>query len=356
MKEDILEILKTFLKDSNDFGIITDENWGIKWSRYGVELNTNLPEELKIPEDSWENTKKEVYFQNCFFYCNMLCSREMKCRIIILSKLKEKNEDNHALINAMQMQKVAKDAIYQDLEVNDMYETMSYLNIFDRSHYIMYRRPYIDELLNAVQCDTAKKTVISLPDIFDLIQKEIRNVLRDYGQIELIVQMDKKAYLSENMDFFVAVLLAGTVLCHKEPYYFQKIIFDLHIVGSQVDLLIAVKPDYQQARDRREQPDSSSFGSLSGDENLLDVFSSIHEGSWKCWEQTKNKKLISAFCQIRFKTDNEPEAILSSQKEGILSREDHQSEIVVSSNRRIISRKIDNVYRIMLSRICCPNY
>ena len=334
MKQEQLELLRNLFGNSGDIVWITDENWKIQWGRYDYSRIRNLPELLHLPETLWEDASSEVFFNGFFYDCTVHCSRENKCRIVIMKK----SESFHGLLEeipvntAVHSLRQIRKSFEQYLEEKHLDEKKGLLDLIEKNCILLYRRPYITRITNSVRNGTASKLLFSVQEMLVQIQDNIHSELGIYAETDFSFP-DKTVYLIENEEFFRVVVLAGLTLCHQEYGYIHQAVFSLGVSGTKAELIINLTPDYQHPVDMSKQLDPGNFGTFEEEKKALETFCTMHYGHWKLMNYTEEGRLISSCCQICFRTD------------------EYHPEITVRSPRRVLRSDFDDVYRLMLSRI-----
>ncbi len=305
---------------------ITDENWNVQDEKYSGGAK-NLPALLEVPEDFWGSAEKLMFWNDRFYHCRIWCSQAAKCRVIALKKPKADDSKNMTVNSAVHSLR----QIRRSLE-EAMHEKTPLLDSIERNCLLLYRKSYIDRILDAVRSGTAFREEFSVQDILRQMQPQMLSALGNYAETEFRLT-EQNMYLYGNIEFFRVAVLAGLTLCHLERGYFQQMALSLGFSGGKAELLINMTPDYQKPVSMQEQIDPENFGSTKGEETLLDTFCMMYDGSWKLFKQEENQKLISACCQIQFRTNKK------------------RPELMLYSTDRIMRPDFDDPYQIMLARI-----
>ena len=336
MNQEKIRMFREMFGNDCDILWITNEKWKVQDEKYsgGAE---NLPALLELPEDFWGSTEKIIFWNERFYHCRIWCSKKAKCRVITLKKIEHDASRNVEVNSAVHSLRQIRQKLEEYMQEKKQPEEIRLLDSIERNCLLLYRKSYIDRILDAVQSNIALKKNFSVQDMLRQMQPQIIAELGNYAETEFRLT-EKEMFLDENMEFFRVVVLAGLTLCHMEQGYFQQVAFSLGISNGKAELLINMTPDYQKPVSMTEQIDPQNFSSLEGEKNILHTFCQIHDGSWRLLKQEENKKLISACCQIQFQTTK------------------RRIEPVLNSRDRIMRSDFDNPYKIMLARIYLSNF
>ncbi|MBE6877427.1 MAG: hypothetical protein E7496_12070, partial [Ruminococcus sp.] len=304
MKQDALELLRNLFGNSGDVVWITDENWKIQWGRYDYSKIQNLPEMLNVPENLWEDASGQVFFCEVFYEYTIHCSKENKCRVIILKKtvLGQGMPEEVSVNAAVHSLRQVKKEFAQYFQKKNLHEKKELLDSLERNCLLLYRKPYILRMVNSVRNGMAEKTLFSVQDIIRQMEAEMQKKLGIYAKTVFSLP-EKEIYLMENEEFFRMVVMAGLTLCHQERGYFHQAAFSLGVNGTKAELIINLTPDYQCRLNMSKQLDPENFGSTEEEKKALETFCIMHHGSWKHLNYNEENKLISSCCQICFQTD-----------------------------------------------------
>ena len=335
MKKETIALLSSMFGNSGDIVWIADENWDIQWGKYDCGRIRNLPELLGVSPQLWEDASGQAFFEDYFYEYTIHCSRENQCRVIIMKSLALHPEmvQEEPSVNAAvhSLRQVRKD-FQQYLEEKNLDGKNELLDSIERNCLLLYRKPFIMRMVNSIRNGSAVKTLFPVQDVILQMQGEMQKKLGIYAETDFSLP-EKNVYLLENEEFFRVTVMSGLTLCHQERGYFHRAAFSLGVSGTRAELIINLTPDYHRPLDMSKQLDPENFGTLEEEKKALSTFCMMHHGNWKPMYYSEQDKLISACCQICFRTD------------------EFNPEIVMSTKRRTMRNDYDDVYRIMLSRI-----
>lgn len=358
LKQETLNIIKSFYESSGSPVWILDENWKIVWGTCSYDNQKSIPELLDVPLDLWKQTEKKIFWNGNYFDCTLECSPECQSRIL---KLKPSTAsvilpiDDSITANSAHILKMVTDQLEHAFHQKNIHDLDHYLCTLRSICYAIFRNSYIQRLLNHIYSQNEKE-LFSISSKLSEICENTESLLHNFAKIEFCIddldpeatkaKLNKitssdlqKEFLSESETVFCAAILSGILLCCKEPEQEQSIRISLHhyYAREEIEILISVTARNQLRKDRTTQSLIQSYSDFKGEENLLELLCNSHRGIWKLSESKNHQQVITNHCSIILKSDHFTANQFRSRKQ------------------KKFNPSFFDVYHVLLARIFVPN-
>ena len=324
MKPETLKILKDFSRSMGEFVWILNEDWQILWGTCIYDCEKTIPEFLQVPRDSWEDAKKEVYWNASQFVGELACYPEYKGRILVMRPSSSTEKIFRALCHTITQTvpnlKSITDKLEYEYHKRNFWSQDHLLHRMHSAFRIQNKIPYMQQLLDLANLKTEKEVfwirselkkiirniggILCFPIEFQ-IDQQLVDITADETSQEVTQNMQTES-LYENRKFFCATILSSFLLCCHDPNFKQHVQINLNrnLKNKEIEILFVITAKNQNSgtifADMLIDP-TNKTEELSMEKKFLEVFCSLHEGKWELYH-SKNGEFSQNFCKIVIKT------------------------------------------------------
>ncbi|MDE6087185.1 MAG: hypothetical protein K2G25_02235 [Oscillospiraceae bacterium] len=324
MKPETLKVLKDFSRSMGDFLWILDENWQIIWGTCVYDCEKDIPEFLQVPRDSWEDAKKEVYWNASRFVGELACYREYNGRILVMRPTSSSEKIFRTLCQIFpkttQVLNGFTDKLEYEHHKKNFWNQDHLLHRMRSIYRVQNRIPYMQQLLDRANFKTEREVLWIRSELQEII-RNIGEILRcqtefriDQQLVDITVDETQQnitgnvqtEFLYENRKFFCVSILSSFLLCCHDPKLKQHVRMDLNhnLQDKEIEILVAITAKNQNSgtifADMLTDP-ANMTEELPMEKEFLNVFCSMHMGKWEL-HQNKNEEFSTNLCKIVIKT------------------------------------------------------
>lgn len=295
MEERILQSLIGLYADELNHILIFDSGWKLLWSNRNA-VSPVFPDCIGLERTSYAGGTYHVAESDPPLMCRLRCNAAEGyriCELMPASSVSGLQLDVQAVAGAVQSMNSACDALYDELERQDLYEPVGLLNILTGNCCRLYRMAYLQMELDRLQQGLVRQDCFCVQECLKKVWRESRDILRTCAEVELLL-CEPLLYMTGDSDLFTVAVLAAIVQCYHDFEHYQKISLKLTEGDGQAQLTVRVE------RLPAELPPNATGmgtgeGRHDGEKALLDAFARINGASWMMAEQADAVMLMLRF-------------------------------------------------------------
>ncbi len=300
MDDALLQILINCYRTSKSLVLVMDLRWNILWSNQPHSIES-LPDLLQLSPNHAANTTHTFLLDGIPQECRLLCNAQDGFRIAEIQPASQSQTvlSTHpdTLTKAVQAITSACGALSSSLEEYDMdtQDEHDYLNIIAGNCYRLYRSVFMQKEIHRLEQDQRRVACFSLQYALTSIFQQIRSILRRRVHLELEC-CQERLFLNGDLNELAMAVLSAAVLCTHGCTHVQKMVMTLEQID---DDLAQLTLKAEETPEELPQQDHEGNG-FEGEETLLQLFCSRHEGRWL---YTESSEMQSRICTMQFRTD-----------------------------------------------------
>lgn len=265
MNQNAFDVVKRLYSSSDEWIMIVDEEWNIRWSSRN-ETISELRERLLMQENSWENTIRPFTHEDILYDCYISSSREDGLHVLRFHPSLQGVSDFAMMTAIIQAMISTCTAIFENLDEMTASDMRPYLNALVGDILRIYRILFLEQENKRCMDGKLKSEVFGLQSVLEPIAVKSRSLMRHFATVHFEC-VDTPLFAQGDLRSFGCAALSAFLLCFRKPEKTQDICISLQRVEQNAVLEFAVTAQERDRTDLKHTP--PDFGNLHAEKLLL---------------------------------------------------------------------------------------